>query len=323
MKRLCVILLLASIAFMCTYTLAEETETFLTPLDGIRFPAGDKYPVYYGPGYGYDRMADGKASVSTNGWIRVYGEETGTVLDRHGSPGASILIEYEITEGRHRFGWVASADLPDSVSVWQQLPWQWGYAHTNQTTSVTDDPFYSQTGVATLSAGTDVQVLLEIGDWTYIDAPPIRGFVPSSALTQDEIPYQNDPDLYLNPGAYTVYTYDVQTVERYIQRQCDLKRRTFAIMNGQEMVGELVIKNIEPGKCATMGLAMRNAQYKDRGFGTRAEQLAIRYVFEELDIPVLYADALITNTRSQHVLEKVGFRLIREEGNFRYYSIER
>jgi len=23
--------------------------------------------------------------------------------------------------------------------------------------------------------------------------------------------YQNDPDLYLDPGAYTVYTYDVQT----------------------------------------------------------------------------------------------------------------
>lgn len=195
MKRLCLFILLAIIAFMCTYTLAEEAEIFLTPLDGIRFPAGDKYPVYYGPGYGYDRMADGKASVSTNGWIRVYGEETGTVLDRHGSPGASILIEYEITEGRHRFGWVASADLPDSVSVWQQLSWQWGYAHTNQTTSVTDDPFYSQTGVATLSAGTDVQVLLEIGDWTYIDAPPIRGFVPSSSLTEDAIPYQDDPDL--------------------------------------------------------------------------------------------------------------------------------
>ena len=74
--------------------------------------------------------------------------------------------------------------------------------------------------------------------------------------------YQNDPDLYLDPGAYTFYTYDVQAVERYIQRQCDLKRRTFAIMHGQEMVGELVIKNIEPGKCATMGLAMRNASTK-------------------------------------------------------------
>ena len=135
--------------------------------------------------------------------------------------------------------------------------------------------------------------------------------------------YQNDPDLYLDPRAYTAYTYDVQTVERYIQRQADLKRKVFAIMHGQEMVGEMVIKNIEPGKCATMGLAMRSAQYKDRGFGTRAEQLAIQYVFHELDSPVLYADALITNTRSQHVLEKVGFRLLREEGDFKYYSIER
>lgn len=195
MKRLYVFWLLASLAVMCTCALAEETEPFLTPLDGICFPAGEKYPVYFGPGYGYDRMAEGKASVSTNGWIRVYGEETGTVLDHHGSPGASVLIEYEISEGRHRFGWVASADLPVSVSVWQPLPWQWGYAHTNRTTSVTDDPFCSQTGVATLPAGTDVQVLLAFGDWTYIDAPPIRGFVPSSALTEDEIPYRDDPDL--------------------------------------------------------------------------------------------------------------------------------
>lgn len=135
--------------------------------------------------------------------------------------------------------------------------------------------------------------------------------------------YQNDPDLYLDPRAWTAYTYDARTVEQYIRRQTFLKRRVFAIMYGQEMVGELIIKNIEPGKCATMGLAMKNARYKDRGFGTRAEQLAVRYVFDELDIPVLYADALITNTRSQHVLEKVGFRLLREEGDFRYYCIER
>ena len=135
--------------------------------------------------------------------------------------------------------------------------------------------------------------------------------------------YQNDPDLWLDPRAYTAYTYDVQTVERYIQRQIDLGRKTFAIMHGQEMVGELIIKNIEPGKCATMGLAMRSAKYKDRGFGTRAERLAIQDVFHEVDIAVLYADALITNTRSQHGLEKVVFRRLREEGDFRYYSVER
>ena len=135
--------------------------------------------------------------------------------------------------------------------------------------------------------------------------------------------YQNDPDLYLDPKTYVAYTYDARWVERYIQRQIDLGRKAFAIVHGDEMVGELIIKNIEPGKCATLGLTMKNTRYKDRGFGTQAERLAVEYVFRELDIPALYADALVTNTRSQHVLEKVGFRLIREEGNFKYYCIGR
>ena len=112
-------------------------------------------------------------------------------------------------------------------------------------------------------------------------------------------------------------------VDQYIQRQRDQNRKCFAVMVGTEMAGEVILKNIEPGKCATLGICMKNDQYKNRGFGTQAERLAIDYVFRELDIPVLYADSLLTNTRSQHVLEKVGFRLLRVEGDFKYYRIER
>ena len=50
-------------------------------------------------------------------------------------------------------------------------------------------------------------------------------------------------------------------------------------MYGDEMVGELKIYNIEVGKSATLGITMKNSKYKDRGFGTRAEQLVIEYVF--------------------------------------------
>ena len=135
--------------------------------------------------------------------------------------------------------------------------------------------------------------------------------------------YQNDLDLYIDKAAYTVYSYDKEKVDQYIKRQIDLKRETFAIMSGNEMVGELIIKNIEEHRCATIGIAMKNTKYKDRGFGTKAEQLAIEYVFHELDIPVLYADSIISNERSQHVLEKVGFNLIKVDGDLRYYCIER
>ena len=135
--------------------------------------------------------------------------------------------------------------------------------------------------------------------------------------------YQNDLDLYIDKSSYVTYVYDEEKVNQYIKRQTNLKRKNFAIMYGNEMVGELIIKNIEENKCATMGISMKNAKYKDRGFGTKAEQLAIEYVFKELDIPVLYADSIVSNERSQHVLEKVGFRLIKKEGDFKYYCIER
>ena len=135
--------------------------------------------------------------------------------------------------------------------------------------------------------------------------------------------YQNDPDLYLDKQAWTPYVYRAEAVDRYIRRQADLNRRVFAIMFNGEAVGEVVIKNITEHQCATLGICMKNAHCKDRGFGTKAEKLAIEYVFRELDIPVLYADALLTNTRSQHVLEKAGFRLMKEEGDFRYYCIRR
>ena len=135
--------------------------------------------------------------------------------------------------------------------------------------------------------------------------------------------YQNDLDLYIDKAAYTAYFYDEEKVNQYIKKQTDLKRRVFAIMFRAEMVGELVIKNIEEHRSATLGLAMKNTQYKDRGFGTKAEQLAIEYVFHELDIPVLYADAILSNKRSQHVLEKVGFQLTGEDEQFKYYRIDR
>lgn len=135
--------------------------------------------------------------------------------------------------------------------------------------------------------------------------------------------YQNDMDLYLDKNEFFEYVYDKSKVDAYIQRQIDLKRLPFAIMLENDIVGELKIYDIEACESATLGITMKNKNYKDRGFGTRAEQLAIEYVFYELDIPMLYADSVLTNTRSQHVLEKVGFRFIYEDEQRKHYKITR
>lgn len=135
--------------------------------------------------------------------------------------------------------------------------------------------------------------------------------------------YQNDPDLCLDPKDFREYRYDKETVDAYIQKQITLKRLPFAIMHGEEIVGELKLYNIEARKSATLGITMKCRRHKDRGYGTQAERLAVKYVFETLDIPVLYADSIVTNTRSQHVLEKVGFRLTHQDKERKFYRITR
>ncbi len=135
--------------------------------------------------------------------------------------------------------------------------------------------------------------------------------------------YENDPDVFPEGQPYVSYTYSEENVERYILRQKNRKRIPLAILYGDEIVGEILIKKIEAHTCATLGITLKNAAYKDRGIGTQAEKLAIRFVFHELDIPILYADTIQTNTRSQHVLEKLGFVLIGEDPDFKYYRIDR
>lgn len=135
--------------------------------------------------------------------------------------------------------------------------------------------------------------------------------------------YENDPDLEPDGTKHIPYVYSKEKVEDYIQRQSDLRRKTFAIMYGEEIAGEIIIKDIRDKESAALGITMKNHNYKDCGLGTQVEKLAIQYVFHTLDIPVLFADSLRTNTRSQHVLEKVGYEMIGEDDDFKYYRIER
>ncbi len=135
--------------------------------------------------------------------------------------------------------------------------------------------------------------------------------------------FENDPDLCPDPAAYKAYVYSEEKVEQYIRRQRDLGRKTLAVMCGDEIAGEVIIKDIEEHSRATLSICLKNAKYKDQGIGTEAERLAVQFVFAGLDILVLYADTIQSNTRSQHVLEKVGFRFMKEDADFKYYRIDR
>lgn len=135
--------------------------------------------------------------------------------------------------------------------------------------------------------------------------------------------FENDPDLLMPGQPFVPYVYSKENVDRYIQKQKDLNRVPLAVFCGREIAGEILIKGIEPGKCTTMSITLKNPSFKDRGIGTEAEKQAVCFVFRELGIPTLYADALKTNMRSCRVLEKAGFVRVREDEFYNYYRIEK
>ncbi len=68
---------------------------------------------------------------------------------------------------------------------------------------------------------------------------------------------------------------------------------------------------------------MQNDSVKGKGYGTEAEKLAIKYAFDEMGMVAVNADTVVKNTRSQLILDKIGFDFIKEEGDFLYYRLEK
>ncbi len=97
-------------------------------------------------------------------------------------------------------------------------------------------------------------------------------------------------------------------------------RRSFAVMLGDRVISEAELKHIDQReKTCELGIHLQSDAFKNKGYGTQAEQLAVAYAFETLGMDRILADTVAKNTRSQHVLEKLGFTLAGEENGFIYY----
>ena len=62
---------------------------------------------------------------------------------------------------------------------------------------------------------------------------------------------------------------------------------------------------------------------KENNWTTNAEKLAVEYAFSDLGMTAVNADTIIKNKRSQHILEKIGFKFLKEENGFKFYRIEK
>ena len=155
----------------------------------------------------------------------------------------------------------------------------------------------------------------------------------SLSLAEESLPlfhafYQRleqDPALFSEGEAFRPYTYDpAETDALFARQQRRSDREGFLILLNGEVIGNLYRKRIDPEqKSCELGVCLVNDRYKDRGYGSRAIRLALDDCFEHKGMETVFAEVLRGNARSRHVLEKLGFRLLAEDGDFLRYGISR
>lgn len=136
--------------------------------------------------------------------------------------------------------------------------------------------------------------------------------------------FEMDPILFTEPSNCKPYIYSEEQVDAYFDKQIRLGRVYLAILVESVPVGEIILKNMDlTNHCCTLSIHLQNDSVKGKGYGTQAEILALEYAFQELDMETVFADAVLQNQRSQHVLEKVGFVKTNSDDAFCYYRCDR
>ena len=135
-----------------------------------------------------------------------------------------------------------------------------------------------------------------------------------------------DPDIFMDMDLYEQKKnniYDPEKVDAlYDMRNSEEGSIAFAIMHDGSVIGEVGLRHFsEDSKECELSVHMQNDAVKGKGYGTQAEKLAIKYAFDVLGAESIFAESLVKNKRSQHILEKLGFKYIGEEDGFKQYRL--
>ena len=143
--------------------------------------AGGTYPVYSAPDKASLRGAEGKAAVSSKGWVQVFGRE-----------GAYILVQYAVAKGHFRVGYVDAAALSEHWDAPESLDFTRVQDKTLRDTKLTDDPLGTRQSLLSLKAGQEVTLLSKMDGFAYLETKQgkqtARGFAPLEAFDQTPAP---------------------------------------------------------------------------------------------------------------------------------------
>ena len=223
--------------------LPDSTELQAYP---VTFSGNKKYDVYSAPDKTSLRGANGKAKVSTNSWIQVFGTENDWAL-----------IQYSIDASHYRFGYISSKALPKKANV-PALSFHAVDAWTTTAVSLTDDPLYSGSELLFLQEGLHVTWLATLGEWAYVEVSSgdwARGFVPlSSVTTSQEIDMENNPSEggeIVYDGVVTVFHDDRIEFELHIAESGPLASSEVSQIRVTDTFGDSVLAILSPDSYGT------------------------------------------------------------------------
>lgn len=107
----------------------------------------------------------------------------------------------------------------------------------------------------------------------------------------------------------TQKTHSLADVEAHLKR-CEASddRFDFAILSEGHLVGEVVLSNVDPlNKSASFRIAVWYAENRNRGYGSEATELVVRFGFECLGLNRIELEVFAFNPRARYVYERAGF----------------
>ena len=155
-----------------------ETKQYLSSFSLLSIKAGQKLPVFSGPGEYYQRGAKGKAVCSTNGNVYGCGYENGW-----------LMIMYETNNGSVRVGYTPG-NFYGNVSL-PSLRFAYENTRLTKNANLTSDPVKIRSSICNLPRGTSVTYLstfnAKTGTYAHIETTLpngqlARGFVPLDSV---------------------------------------------------------------------------------------------------------------------------------------------
>lgn len=100
---------------------------------------------------------------------------------------------------------------------------------------------------------------------------------------------------------------DANELKEKLKNETDASRRLIIEIDSNR-VGEMSYRI--QGDAAEIGIKICNFSYQEKGYGTRILKMLIKYLFDEMKVKKVILDTNLSNTRAQHVYEKIGFKKV-------------